>query len=218
MNCTHVSEMLPLYITGDLPADKTGPIAGHLRICQDCRSLAAEFAADRDWLQQAAAPAFDEDFYDGLRSGVWNRIDAEAARPKFWQRLLPEWNWRPVTAIAVAVLLLVVFSAIALRRGTNSGLEIDPPQPVAVVNPTPMPTLEPPRPVVIPKKRRPQPKTATPAIPLPVAPENRPALGNIAETTIGGKEIETKEIQMMRIEIQTADPNIKIIWLTPKGD
>ena len=45
----------------------------------------------------------------------------------------------------------------------------------------------------------------------PVIPEEESVAESVAQT-----EPEPKE--MLRIELQTADPNIRIIWLTPKPD
>lgn len=57
------------------------------------------------------------------------------------------------------------------------------------------------------------PKTVAPDFTL--APEASEAIGAQEQET-STKPAATPEPEMLRIEIQTADPNIKIIWLTPK--
>jgi anti-sigma factor RsiW len=214
MNCTYAKELLPLFITGDLSAADISAVGEHVSRCESCRSQTAEMTAARDWLKQAANPAFGEDFYDQMRAGVWNRIDAGANRPRWWTFMMPDWTSRPVMATAAAV-LLVVAGLIAIGDRKSIRPPLVPPQPVTAVLSAPAPEVANADQRVAPQyKPRVKPDPAAPkiAVPAPVAPI--PPLGDTAEAASDAESIE--ESGMMRIEIQTADPNIKIIWLAPK--
>lgn len=216
MNCTYAKELLPLFVTGDLSAADIDAVGEHVSRCDACRTQIAEIAAARDWLKQAANPALDEDFYDRIRGSVWNSIDADAGRPRWWTFPMPYWTSRPVMAMAAAVLLLV-FGLIAIRRGAGTGIEPDAPQPVAaaVTIPGPETTIGGTAPKQEPQQKRIKQSNRTArALEIPVAPAHRSPLGDMAEAGSDTESIE--ESGMMRIEIQTADPNIKIIWLAPK--
>ncbi|MBX3276409.1 MAG: zf-HC2 domain-containing protein [Acidobacteria bacterium] len=215
MNCIHAKELLPLFITGDLSAADMNAVGEHARRCESCRAQTAEITAARDWLKQAANPALDEDFYDHMRAGVWDRIDAEANRPRWWSFILPVWTSRPVLAMAAAV-LLAVFGLIAISDRKNVSTRPVPPQDVTaeLSAPAPEPFATADQRVAPQYKRRVKPEPAAPRIvvPAPAAPIS--PLGDMAEAASDAESIE--ESGMIRIEIQTADPNIKIIWLAPK--
>lgn len=215
MNCTYAKEMLPLFITGDLSAADMNAVGEHVSRCEACRTQIAEITAARDWLKQAANPALDEDFYDRIRGSVWNSIDADAGRPRWWTFLMPALSWRPVMATAAAV-LLAVFGLIAISDKKNVSTRTVPPQHVtaelSAQAPEPAATAD--QRVAPQYKRRVKPDTAAPRIALPAPAAPIPPLGDMAEAASDTQSIE--ESGMMRIEIQTADPNIKIIWLAPK--
>jgi hypothetical protein len=217
MNCTHTAELLPLYVADDLPPAKAEIIRDHLRECSECRALAEEFAESREWLQSAAVADLPDDFYKTLRADVWRRVDAEKARLPLWAKLFPGLNWWPVLATAAALLLFAV-GLFTLRRETGSiGMPM-PPAPVAVVKPTPeiMPAggtvakVE----IKTPKTKltRLQNRLSLIRVPLPVAPLRVPELARIDQPAI------EQAPEMLRIEIQTADPNVRIIWLAPKEE
>jgi hypothetical protein len=222
MNCTHTTELLPLYVADDLPPAKAEIVRDHLRECSECRMLAEEFSESREWLQSAAVADLADNFYEDLRADVWGRIDAEKARLPFWaiwSNLFPRLNWWPVLATAAA-LLLFALGLFTLRRETGSIGVPTPPAPVVEVQPTPellrntggetvaKETIKAPKI----KSIRPKERLPLIRIPVPVVPLRVPELAQIEKPAI------EQNPEMIRIEIQTADPNIRIIWLAPKEE
>jgi anti-sigma factor RsiW len=217
MNCTHTAELLPLYVADDLPPAKAEIVRDHLRECSECQTLAEEFSESREWLQSAAVADLPDTFYEDLRADVWRSIDTEKARFPFWANLFPRLNWWPVLASAAA-LLVFAFGLFTLRHDTGSIGLPTPPAPVAVVKPTPeiMPLSGAVAKVEIksPKAKLTRRQDTLPLIrvPLPVAPLRVPELARIDQPAI------EQGPEMIRIEIQTADPNVRIIWLAPKEE
>ena len=222
MNCTHTAELLPLFVADDLPPAKAEIVRDHLRECSECRMLAEEFSESREWLQNAAVADLPDTFYKDLRADVWGRIDAEKARLPFWamwSNLFPRLNWWPMFATAAALLLFAV-GLFTIRRETESIGLPTPPASIAKVRPTPELKQNPEIGAVVkagikaPKAKSIRPKDKLPLIrvPLPVTRLPVPDLARIAQPAI------EQAPEMIRIEIQTADPNIRIIWLAPKEE
>lgn len=232
MKCTHTIELLPLYAGGDLPEAKTEAVREHLRGCADCRALAeefaAEFAAGSAWLRDQLVPDFGEDDFEQLRAAVWQRIDREEARVPFWERFFPRMNGRMVLAMASAALLIAFGLAVYLRAARSGQV---PKHEIAEATPEPSPVKRPAiglPPAIGQKrelkrglKREFKRETARQSnrrnAPLrrqliPAAPATQPEIAR-------GVEGEVKSApEMTRIEIQTADPKIRIIWFAPKEE
>jgi hypothetical protein len=221
MNCTHTAELLPLFVADDLPPAKAEIVRDHLRKCSECRTLAEEFSESREWLQSAAVAELPDNFYEDLRANVWGRIDAEKARLPFWagwSNLFPRLNWWSMLATTAALLLFAV-GLFTLRRGTESIELPTPPALVAGVRPPPIPESMPEVKAEITTPKSPRAKSIRSKgklplirVPFPVAPLTVPDLARIAQPAIEQNQ------EMIRIEIQTADPNIRIIWLAPKEE
>jgi hypothetical protein len=236
MDCTRVEELLALFSGGDLDARQTEAVRAHLVGCPACQAQADELATSRAWLQAAPLPQFDEAFYVGLRQSVLRelpQVETEGGRFAWLAGLLPQWCWQPVMALAATVLLL--FAGWAVYRKSIGQPNVKR-LPDVVVHPTPtmtpeqkkdlaiQPNLAPPsdrRSVKVssagagkPVKRQP---VETPIIETRDEPKavllaqtNTPDVGTVPIAP-------TPEPEMMRMEFQTADPNIRIIWLTPKA-
>ncbi len=210
MNCTRIETWLPLYASSDLPALQLAQVRAHLAQCESCAASAEEFVAAHEWLRHVAAPQFDEAFYADLRYAVRQELASQPVR-SMWLRLL----WLKPCAVAAAVLLLAIFS---LRLFQTKGVPrsdivktlTSPQQPDAARAPMPLTNqlaqtqkaVMTPRRIVRQRVRAvPQAETAPAEIVASAEPAPAP---------------NTAEPEMLRIEMQTADPNIRIIWLTPK--
>jgi hypothetical protein len=231
MSCQRAGALLPLHVAGDLPARQAQSVARHLAACTDCRGAADEYAASRAWMQTGAQPVFTDEFYADMRGAVLQRIRQEQ-RPAHY--FAPRRT--PRLAYVAAVLALVsVLGALAWRaqvkRTSSKALALVEQSKPRVPSPAPTPVNAPPpahsavseQPhATIAERRRPRRgaaavrvdhswpapleavarTTQTASLPPPAAPAEPGRAAHGAETA--------------RIEMQTADPNIRIIWLAPE--
>lgn len=247
--CARAARRLPLFVTSDLTRRQGRFVAAHIKTCESCRQLVAEFQASRSWLQQGAQVEFADEFYEGIRSAVLSQIAAQRPRAR---QLPPAFFFVPQLnrslAFAASVALLCLFAALAhqlavRRKAKQPGVQAihsqQHPTPAASLLPktspdggslagqNPQPKLRDPIP---PQRRanqfthngsrttslrstapRSQPsslkdRTASPSLVLQKQPDAAPVAHTAAMEEVS------------RIEMQTADPNIRIIWLTPKAD
>lgn len=208
MNCTRFVPLLPLYASAELAAPQLAQVRAHLAECESCAKAAAEFVSTREWLQQVAAPEFDETFYAELRYAVQQELAAQPVRSS-WLR----WPWWRLVAVATALLLLTIFS---LRLFQTKGVP-----PTDIVNVPVLPqlpdaarTLMPPIKVFAQTLKRRTSRQRVRAVPQP---ETAPEMVAMAEPTKAPEPLPAASVaapEMLRIEMQTADPNIRIIWLT----
>jgi hypothetical protein len=241
MRCTHAEKLIPLLAGDDLPAREADALRRHLKSCGNCRRLAAEFEESRDWLRRLAAPQFDEAMLEGMRDSVLRDVGRIENRAVWLQWIVPGWDLR-FTA-TVAVLLLIVFVATYGHRGrrpriapgkddvvrTNPGSDQKDstagPQRNGEgfkVNPSPVPAQRLPlkripringnhgvKPVQLPDLAVVNAPIVPPIINIGSVFDPAPGAGMAMDDAIFNRE-------MTRIEFQTADPNIRIIWLAPK--
>ena len=247
MNCRRIEEMIPLYVEGDLDTDRADMVSAHLRSCNACSELAGGFDESQEWLHSYTPPAFDATFFDGLRNGVLSRIENERARPSFFQLIATRWRWNAALAAAVLLLVIwgLVFYVNQQSQGRSSNndkLANRSPQ----SQEAPAPRKEPELPNDKPNGDRATPHRRTrpslgKAVAKLVAPAKTelaiglPKLENENSTDAGtestavsradpGQDVTqpwTVDLPMTdsktRIEIQTSDPTIRIIWFAPNN-
>jgi len=241
MKCTHAEKLIPLFAGDDLPARQAGALRRHLESCANCRRIAAEFEESREWLRGLAAPQFDEAMLDDLRDSVLKEVGRIENRSRWLQWIVPGWN--PQFAASMAVLLLIAIFAAYAYRGRRPRAVPDKKDVVNVnqdgkakdspggarrnddefkAPPSPVPAQRSPRKRVDRIIEDPPLKPVQP--PDQVIANVKPApapinIESIIEPPPGGgmpKADVALNREMTRIEFQTADPNIRIIWLTPK--
>jgi hypothetical protein len=243
MNCTRIEKLLPLYVEGDLDGRETVIVRAHLSSCDDCRSLEAEFRVSQQRLHNFAVPDFGAEFYEQIRGAVLLEINSRpTARPSIFQTLRPFFLWRPAAAAAsLALLVLVGALSFGLYRSLikgdarlmaleNKRAEFNPDlfkesggQPGSV---SPMnPGKETRRSVSIAPRALAQRSIRTgnqvkvrPDASIPQSVDG--ALSTVAEIrqTGGAPENAAPTQAVARMEIQTSDPNIRIIWLGRKSE
>lgn len=195
MTCARVRESLPLFVEGDLTAAEASSLGAHLAGCAACREEEAAFRASQAFLKEVPTPVFDETFHADVRRAVRLRISAEAeTRRRFaFVRL---WATLAATAAAILVAFLLV------RRPQH--------ETTFAARPTPAPAA-PEAPAV----------AQTPAVLAPAVPaasvaahphSHRPALARHAPRPA------TDIPRVTRIEMRTANPNVRLIWLANAGD
>lgn len=238
MNCNQVESLLPLYAGHDLDARTAGRISMHLQSCAACTDAAAEYRDTRQLLEDFAPPEFSEGTFAGMRQVVWRQIETESTTPSFsgligaWFR--PRLGWAVVTAVLLVVFALGIYFMSDRRRDQ---------QPVAV-NPQKMDAgngqpkqsalpafslaasrgnnsqhLSDQRP---PQKRmqrtevRDRDRTNSVAMIAASAPEAQPTTSPPNDSISSGAAVNGDTQKTLRMEIQTKNPNIRIIWLAPR--
>jgi anti-sigma factor RsiW len=236
MNCNQVESLLPLYAGHDLDARTEGRISLHLQSCAACTAAAAEYRDTRQLLEDFAPPEFSEGTFAGMRQVVWRQIETESTAPSFsgligaWFR--PRLGWAVVTAVLLVVFALGAYFMSDRRRGQ---------QPVAV-NPQKMDAgngqpkqsalpaftlaasrgnnnqrLSDQRPL---RKRMQRTevrdRTNRATMMAASAPPARLTTSTPNGSIPSGAAVNGDTQKTLRMEIQTKNPNIRIIWLAPR--
>ena len=235
MNCKSVQELLPLYVSRDLEEKRMRQVAAHMQSCAACGASAAEYHETRQLLQEFAPPAFSEDFYSGIRQSVWREIERADTKAAPLAGLLdglfrPRLGW----AFASVLLLVLGLSAvyfIAYRQKNTPQVaslpgEVLPVKPGPVASSSPNPGSkgdESTTAATDPKQRRQVTKRLAPraervhTLVLNKRPQSSPGTEAALQSN---KLTEPNAVQssgtVFRMEMQTKDPNIRIIWLTPQ--
>lgn len=244
MNCRRIEKLIPLFVEGDLDTGATSAVSLHLNDCQNCSRIMSEYGESQNWLRTFAPPEFDNAFYVDLKQNVMQEIERKPARPTLIQRLTAPWNWNPTWATATALLLLACAFAFYLYTGKTKldspeGVishdkqdqqkeqeqKESPPQPknderkrlnsFLPVNHKP-------------KRVHPKPvQKFLEKLPLAMQQKTEP-LENLAINIFDNAMIKMNPInpgeitdlptssESTRIEFQTGNPNIRIIWFAPK--
>jgi putative zinc finger protein len=240
MNCRRVEKLIPLYVEGDLEPRSSELIASHLEWCGRCNWLADEFRESQSWLRSSEAPEFDKAFLTDFKRDVLKGVST--IRPSFLGSLLgswtQQWNRRQVLALGAAltiicgVLVLYLYQTRANSGSTVQELARRPEDPEDndkndTASPPDMIPVTKPAPGANPRHRHSSSNhTAARSRVLPLFSQRsvEPPLFSGASQwsrtnspdsqTIPGSTFDSHE--MLRIEIQTSDPNIRIIWFAPK--
>jgi hypothetical protein len=129
MNCKNVEPLLSLYVGCDLEEEYSRLVAAHLQSCAKCTLAADEYAGAGQLLQGYEPPFFGDEIYAGIREQVLNKIERESharVRPGIFSQLVqPRMRW-----VTAALLLAISVTVLYLSRNPLRQLPID--QPVAV--------------------------------------------------------------------------------------
>ncbi|MCI0660277.1 MAG: hypothetical protein L0220_04315, partial [Acidobacteria bacterium] len=214
----------------------------HLESCANCRRIAEEFEESRDWLRGFPAPEFDEAKLDGMRDSVLLEIGRVERRPRRLEWIVPIWGPRFAFAASLALLLLIaLFGLVISRRQLSHDLKSEqaevkhgsgdqvgfPPTKKRgeqankdLYNANRKPDLrrsrsKPIRPLLnkLPQEAR----NVGPDLSAQNIDAAKPFTGQSARREPANTDLAANR-DMLRIEIQTADPNIRIIWFATKSD
>ena len=128
MNCKNVEPLLSLYVGRDLEEERSRLVAAHLQSCTECTLAADEYAEANQLLQGYEPPFFGDEIYAGIRRQVLNEIEREF-HPPVWSRvfsqlflslLQPRTRW-----ITAALLLAISVTALYLSRNPSHQLPSD---------------------------------------------------------------------------------------------
>ena len=113
MNCQQVQDLMPLYVGGDLEERRVRLVVAHVQTCETCSDVAREYRETRQLLQTFVPPAFSDDFYADMRQGVWENIEKKSASPAFSSVIghlfRPRLAWALATAALIAVSVVGVY-------------------------------------------------------------------------------------------------------------
>ena len=239
MNCKDVQELLPLYVGRDLEERRLKLITAHLQSCAECAGSVDEYHETRQLLQQFAPPPFSEAVYAGIRQRVLREIERDATAPGL-SRLL-ESLFRPRLRWAVAIALLLAVSVFTFyfvaNRSNNrqqvagSEVKVDGPTSSSIKGSEEVPPETTVKSKVqgLANSTHPSQRRKGTAV---ARDRTRPATVNNADTgsrsaeafpernlaqpnTVPTLDPATSE-KTLRVEMQTRDPNIRIIWFTPQ--
>jgi hypothetical protein len=220
MTCKRIQKLAPLYCSGELSERAMIAIAAHTERCDRCSAALAEFRSARKWLSAYELPELSDEFFLRIRGDVHRQIRAVANEgPLSWRNTLTA-SWR--SSIGVAATFLVVLGVLAaFRHGppaqrnpppghrSEQSTEIDngPGLYLPSYNGTPG-AIELSRHKQHPAAHRNLFARAARNAPGPDQPQPETIASGIDEYL--AHEQESK----IRIEFQTEDPHIRIIWLT----
>jgi hypothetical protein len=236
MNCNQVQKLLPLYVGRDLDDVTFKTIKSHLASCSSCHELNGQYEETQRLVQLLESPAFSESVYSDIRNSVLVEVQRRKVIPNslegLWDLFQRPAVWATSFAtVAVAALLLTVFSGSLDRdNDTNSrylptlrdgrvgvsatasarkGSNVESRDGLAsnslrhwTTNKTP---------------RRRMGVAAPSVTPIPTATNDIAATANVADTNPAVERDSTDtEEKTLKIEIQTSDPNIRILWLAKR--
>jgi hypothetical protein len=228
MNCKNVEPLLSLYVGRDLEEEDSRLVAAHLESCTECTLAADEYVRASQLLQRYETPFFSDETYGGIREQVLNEI-ARESHTSVWPRIFsqlflplvqPRVRW-----ITAALLLAISVTALYLNRNPSRQLSKD--QRVAVR--TEEPNQAGSRAGVRSENsnesagapsslNKEQVRVATTRRPIT---RKRGANAGVVATNLSrvvqgavGVSQPSAAPAPLRVEIQTSDRNIRIIWLS----
>ena len=238
MNCRRVEKLIPLYVEGDLAPGAADRLSSHLDWCGRCNWLADKYKESQSWLRTSEPPEFDEAFLDNLKAGVLSRIEETSARPSLLASLMQQWSRRQILALSAALLIIfgvVVFYIYQARMSGRTPVVERADQAPDSESPPSNETRQNDgtetatraglgrrhhhKSLATTKSRSGNPTIAEQTFEPPFVPQtNQMAASKTVPVdptnTHPGSGDDSPE--MLRIEIQTSDPNIRIIWFAPK--
>jgi Putative zinc-finger len=235
MNCTQIQKLLPLYAGHDLAQRRERLVTAHLQSCAACELAAAGYRDARALMHDFAPPVFGDDVYAGIRRNVWERIEKEPRTRSLFESMAvlfqPRFAW---TAAATLLITISVVGVYFIIKGFNVRPDI-----VVSVPQTAGPHVEPipatrggvllnadeglskPRQADVPKRQRKSDRMTAPDRGNSLAAYSSDAQATTIQSSspvIGTDNLDlgTRGAEKaLRMEIQTKNPNIRIIWFAP---
>lgn len=230
MNCKQVQKLLPLSVGRDLDERREQMVEAHLQSCLECVDKAKEFRETREVLRDYESPAISQEVYADIRRRVIREIEAESTRPappQFVASLFrPRLTWALASGLIIVSMLAIFFTATRRNVEPIPGdkhratvypmVKHEPDQRSAGEKQTLLTTHEPhandSRLIKVPRF---QPRKSRDLITdrdtkvAGVSPQT-----NLAEPSIFPTRDSAASEKPVRLEIQTSDPNIRIIWFS----
>jgi putative zinc finger protein len=113
MKCKHVQDLLPLYIGGDLAGKRAKLVSAHMQSCLACAGTADEYRLTCELVQLFSPPEFSEDVYSEMRQSVWHEIGQQSAQPSRQDTIgglfQPRLRWAAAAVVLLAVCMFAFF-------------------------------------------------------------------------------------------------------------
>ena len=230
MNCRRIEKLIPLYVEGDLDTGQADQVRAHAKSCPNCNGLVAEYKESQRWLRSFAPPHFDDALLDDLKLGVLEKINEQEEPVSFLNAIAGQWTRRLVLAASVA--LLIAFGVLAFyvyqnnrndivaESGTEQGeqsREIALQLEAVKQAPRASFSIKHRRHMANAQRRLGAARRHANSEQVAERLDEPGARHDVAtETSAGLSDDPAASQEMLRIEIQTSDPSIRIIWFSPK--
>jgi hypothetical protein len=196
MKCSRVERILPLSVAGELEGRRKREIEEHLAECEGCRLLQGDLLRGRAWIASIPVPSLGEAESAELRRGVWREIEsrglgAGGVAPRHRQFAV---------SIAAALLVAALVGLAVLSRGRPRPADSPPAAALPAAPEETVVAVAPPRTV------------EESAAPAPIAAKAR------FPRARAGRHAGAVPSEVVKIEFQTANPDVRIIWLVKKGE
>jgi hypothetical protein len=213
LNCKRATRMMPLYVEGDLPGDLDREMVKHLAICEECDWLAQEYRESNTLLAAACAPPeFGAQFYDEIRNTVLDQIAREGVSSK------PQFGRRWIYAAAFAVMLVASAFMFVRWHVAREAPQAQDSAPITLTADNSASGQEPNSALSLQSRHLPSkfqrasqrvvmPRSATKQL---ESARNLDAPPGVSHATSAER---APASEVSRIELQTSNPNIRIIWL-----
>ncbi len=234
-SCAEIEKHLPLYAGGDLNNRCAQRVEAHLRECSQCLASADQLLMAREDLKLFTAPAFDERFYADIRNSVLREIKLSTPRLAVFEPIYSlfrssKWAWAATAAtiILLAAPLISIFSRkpetmplpTSVPTATNVAVKSTVPEQESLVRSEEVAKGKS-------RARTVSSRTAVRSANRMKTPEVDSVSVSLTGTAAPYQLFQTKalagekqnpdstaaEPEQLRIELQTKDPNIRIIWL-----
>jgi hypothetical protein len=234
MRCRSASKLIALYCGGDLSGRARRSVARHIASCIKCSALLNEFHESRAWVASYDPPEPSEDFLGHIRVVVHREIQrGQSARQPLRQWPLG-FGWKPSTiAAAAAMVLLAVVFIVALLHSSRLRYYGTASDPISEPGPPSRPPEGQSNDAAPDHGARQEDSHQNPSDAATIGRGNSfhrtlsrhrgQALAYNAPLSAGtinlspdlGRVYGPEPQHPIRIEFQTSDPHIRIIWLTP---
>lgn len=242
MNCKQAEELLPLYAGHELEEKQATLVTEHLQTCAACARVADEYRESVQLTEQFAPPVFSEAVYAGIRQRVMREIEAEAMAPAWSQTIADFFRPGLTWAIAGVLLVVVSIFAIYFTLNSGNDEQHTAKPPPAEVQPgtkehfnsggqrntlADLPpsvntggTKQPPAGFSQPRRKRSRDMFADrmntvgakSADAMSTASNVSPQTGSLPDAMVFPHRDSAALVKTLRVEIQTKDPKIRIIW------
>jgi hypothetical protein len=197
MKCSKVERILPLSVGEELEGRQRREVEEHLAACEGCRLLQKDLLRSRAWIASIPVPPLGQAESRELRRGVWQEIEKRGLRAGGAPR-----PYRRLALSGAAGLLVAVLAGLSLlSRGRPGGVASPPAAAVPAAPEETVAAVAPPRAVDIEESASPKPVPAKARSPRARA----------------GRRTGAVPSEVVKIEFQTANPDVRIIWLVKKS-
>jgi hypothetical protein len=195
MKCSGVERIVTLFVGEELEGRRKREIENHLAGCERCRLLQEDLQGSRAWIGSIRAPSLNEAESGELRRGVWREIESRGLRAG---GALPRYR-RLAVSSAAGLLLTVLMGLAVLSKGRPARVASPPAAVLAAAPREAVAAAAPPQPLK--ESAAPAPDSVTARFPRARA----------------GRHTAAVPSDVVKIEFQTANPDVRIIWLVKKG-